>query len=174
MLGARTARPLPPRSTERAIVARMTIYSAALLTQTFPSGSTVDVEYERVGVGRDAKRRAGTKVSPDMIFHERSNPKSNFLVVEVKCRGHKRGRAWRGGPETGDLCKIGFFTNHLEQEEPEGMTSYAWGLCLELDSAGADQWWMTRRRAPMPWYQVDGVPPQGPAEAEVYFRRWPR
>lgn len=87
------ARPplLKPRSTERAIVTRMAVHADTLVKGAFTPHSVVDVEYERVGVGVDAKLRDSSKVSPYLIGHERSNPRADFLVVEVKCRGHKWG-----------------------------------------------------------------------------------
>jgi len=165
---------LKPRSTERAIVARMAVHADPLVTKAFTPQSIVDVEYERVGFGTDAKRRDGFKISPDLICHERLSPQANFLIVEVKCRGHRLARAWRGGPESGDLCKVGFFTHRLERQQPPGMRSYTWGLCLELDRNGADQWWATRQPEAMVPYRVRGLLMEGPRRTSVHFRRWDR
>ena len=173
LLGAPTELPERPLTTERPIVARMAIHSAPLVQRSFPPGATVDVQYERVGDGGPAKRR-GRRASPDLIFHTRGSSSDNFLAVEVKCRGHRRPRAWEGGPETGDLCKVGFFTHDFHDPRNAESSAYEWGVCLELDRAGADQWWMTRSDVPMQGYRVDGVRRQGPSPTAVHFQRWER
>lgn len=151
----------------------MAVHAEPMVAATFPHGAIVDVEYERVGNTRAAKRRAGAKVSPDLIFHEREDPTVNYLVAEVKCRGHKRARAWRLGPELSDLRKIGFFTHCLENEAPTGMKSYEWGVCLELDSDGADQWWVQRPPAYGPVW-VPGGAWDRPTQHATHHRRWHR
>jgi len=138
------AAPQPPLSTERSIVGRLAIYAHDLVSDTFGDHAIVDVEYERIGPGADPKERAGRKVSPDLIFHVRHELRSNFLAVEVKRRDHRWRRAWHNGPEIKDFGKIHFFTHHLEHKLPPGMSSYNWGICLELDSHGVDAWWVTR------------------------------
>jgi hypothetical protein len=138
----------PPRSTERAIVGRMAIHAhpwAALLD----GSAVVDFEYERVGVGRVAKRMAGRKISPDLIVHARGTLAGNFMAIEVKRAGHRKQRAWLPenappGPASEDFRKLHFFTHHLEAAEPPGMKSYRWGLYLEFDELGADSWWIPR------------------------------
>lgn len=138
----RPARRSRPRSTERAIVGRMMVHASPRVVSVFGQHAVVDYEYERVGMGRRAKRRGAVKISPDLIVHNRQDPAGNFLAIEVKPMGHKRLRAWPDGPALEDFKKLHFLTHHLECAEPVGMRSYEWAICAEVDTHGVDSWWI--------------------------------
>lgn len=142
MQGERPARRSTPRSTERAIAGRMMVHGSPRVVKVFGPEAVVDFEYERVGPGRQTKRRGRTKISPDLVVHRRGDPEGNFLAIEVKLKGSDRLRAWTGGPARGDFVKLHFLTHHLEQADPPGMKSYRWALCAEVDTGGVDLWWI--------------------------------
>ncbi len=120
------------------------VHASPRIASVFGQHAVVDYEYERVGMGRRAKRRGAVKISPDLIVHDRQNLTGNFLAIEVKPRGHKRLRAWPDGPALEDFKKLHFLTHHLEHVEPAGMRSYEWAICAEVDTHGVDSWWIPR------------------------------
>ena len=142
--GEKLTRRSAPRSTERAIAGRLMVHASPHVVKAFDPDAVIDFEYERVGNGRDAKMRGPAKISPDLVVHRRSDPKGNFLAVEVKLKGRVRARAWRGGPARDDFVKMHFLTHHLEQAYPPDMKSYDWALCAEVDTACVDLWWIPR------------------------------
>jgi hypothetical protein len=131
----------------------MMVHASPRVVSVFDESAIIDFEYERVGLGRQAKRRAGAKISPDLIVHDRGNPQGNFLAIEVKPRGHKRLRAWTAGraspagPALEDFGKLHFLTHHLEGAEPHGMRSCEWAVYTEVDTHGVNSWWIPRERA---------------------------
>lgn len=166
-----------PRSTERAIVARMAVHAERSVRRVFTKDSVADVEYERVGGGRDAKEgRDGNKVSPDLIVHERTRPAANYLAIEVKRATTPRRRAWRrqddaldlrvSGPDADDIDKVAYYA-HLEALQPP-QHSYHWSVYVELDRNGADFWWIRANSLEDPRGRV--VPTPG----VIHPHRWHR
>lgn len=135
-----------PRSTERAIAARMAVHAEWLAKEQLDRSVVVDDEYERVGDGTDPKLVwQGTaeehRMSPDLVVHSRTVRSANYLAVEVKRATVRKRRAWRGGPDALDLDKIAWLT-HLSTLTNGEQHSYDWGVCLELSREGATFWWL--------------------------------
>ena len=144
--------PQSPRATERSIVGRFLVHGHARIDKHFPERSALDFEYERFGPLHWAKTINGCKISPDLIAHRRGDPQGNYLVVEIKRSGHRRRRTVGLGPAEEDYRKVHVLTHCLEHypNEPfagDPLSSYRLGVCVELDTEGADLWWVKRSKA---------------------------
>jgi hypothetical protein len=163
-----------PRSTERAIVARMAIHAEQKVRETFTDQSIVDVEYERIGAGTRHKVAWGRKISPDLIVHERTNVAANYLAVEVKRATVPRKRKWQAradamaGPDAVDIDKLVYVTHltALTRNDDQPQVSYQSGVYVELDREGAHTWWLDGDSLANPAGRV--------TRNDVHYERWPR